>query len=117
MFRLGGDFLGSQRGAGSVLSIVSVFLLLILLVSAAIFVRVINLRATLQAHADQAALAAADASRGLVQGSPCQLAFEIAENAEFELTLCKVEGYFARIVLETRVIGLSITGVSVAGPP
>lgn len=117
MFRQGGEILRSERGAGSVLGILTMMLLLILMVSTAIFVRVINLRATLQAYADQAALAAADASRGLVQGTPCQLAYEIAENAGFELTLCKVEGYFSRIVLETRVIGLSITGVSVAGPP
>jgi secretion/DNA translocation related TadE-like protein len=69
------------------------------------------------AAADQAALAAADAVRGLVTGAPCDRAAELARANETELVDCAVDGAVVTVEVRASIAGVAVAARSTAGPP
>ncbi len=72
--------------------------------------------------ADLAALAAADAARGLTQGEPCEVAGEVAGRHGVELESCQQIGAQGHIVDVTTSVQISYmlgaaSGRARAGPP
>ena len=72
--------------------------------------------------ADLSALAAADAARGLRDGSPCVVAAAVASHHATRLTGCVIEGASGHIVRVHTEVGFSpvlppATGRARAGPP
>ncbi|MEY2693690.1 MAG: hypothetical protein RL142_38 [Actinomycetota bacterium] len=98
-----------ERGSGSVLAIGIIAALLSLVTAFAIPLNRALEQQRLQVMADNAAVAAADALRGLVAGSPC----EVARSLSAEVTLCEVIGSDVRIELRDG----SLTARARAGEP
>lgn len=86
-----------ERGSGSVLAIGIIAAMLCLVTVFAIPLNQALEQQRLQVMADNAAVAAADALRGLVAGSPC----EVARSFSAEVTLCEVIGSDVRVELRT----------------
>ncbi len=82
-----------DRGSGSVLAIGIIAAMLCLVTVFAIPLNRGLEQRRLQVEADNAAVAAADALRGLVAGSPC----DVARSFSAEVTLCEVIGSDIRI--------------------
>lgn len=110
----------SERGSGTVLAlglglvvITAVALLLLLAQSAVAASRA-------AAAADLAALAAADAARGITSGEPCAVAREVALKNDAAMVACS-EGPDATVQVRTELgagpfLGAA-TGLARAGPP
>lgn len=110
----------SERGSGTVLAlglglvvIAAVALLLLLAQSAVAASRA-------AAAADLAALAAADAARGITSGEPCAVAREVALKNDAAMVACS-EGADATVQVRTELgagpfLGAA-TGLARAGPP
>ena len=67
--------------------------------------------------ADSAALAAADAASGLVDGVPCDRAAEIASAAGGELTGCDLDGLIATVTVSGSFGRFAAMASARAGPP
>jgi len=67
--------------------------------------------------ADAAALAAADAASGVVEGSPCERAGEIARAAGTELAACELDGVTATVTVAGTFGRFAATASARAGPP
>jgi secretion/DNA translocation related TadE-like protein len=112
--------LPSERGAGTVLALglglvlITALALLLLLAQSAVAAS----RAA--AAADLAALAAADAARGITSGEPCAVAREVALKNNAAMVACS-EGPDATVQVRTELsagpfLGAA-TGLARAGPP
>ena len=89
-----------EQGSGSVLA-VGVIAAMVCLIS--VFAIPLNRaleQRRLQVMADSAAIAAADALRGLVAGSPCEVALSFSA----EVTFCEVIGNDVRIELRDGIL-------------
>jgi secretion/DNA translocation related TadE-like protein len=111
---------GDEQGSGTVLA-VGLGLLVILLISMAMLLAQAGVHAhRAAAAADLAALAAADAARGLSPGEPCSVAAETASRHNASLTSCVLEGdgiVEIRTRLQQETVLGAATGHSRAGPP
>ena len=67
--------------------------------------------------ADAAALAAADAASGAIDGEPCARATEIAAISGAQLTACDLDGLVATVPVSAPFGRLSSTVSARAGPP
>ncbi|WP_375385596.1 helicase [uncultured Microbacterium sp.] len=67
--------------------------------------------------ADAAALAAADAASGAVQGVPCDRAAEIAAAGGAAMRSCELDGLIATIVVAAEFARLPAVAAARAGPP
>jgi len=67
--------------------------------------------------ADAAALAAADAASGAIDGDPCARAAEIASASASQVTACELVGLVATVTVSAPFGWLSATAVARAGPP
>lgn len=67
--------------------------------------------------ADNAAIAAADAARGLVPDSPCPVAERVAEANRAELRSCEVDGYVVTVEVGASIWGVPLRARATAGPP
>jgi len=67
--------------------------------------------------ADAAALAAADAASGVVEGAPCERAAEIAVAAGSELAACELDGVIATVTVTGTFGRFAATASARAGPP
>jgi secretion/DNA translocation related TadE-like protein len=83
---------GTERGAGTVLATGLVLLLCLMLVAVAAVIQAGMVSAQAGKAADLAALAGADAARGLLAGEPCSLAAEVADKQEAEMSVCRRSG-------------------------
>jgi secretion/DNA translocation related TadE-like protein len=106
-----------ERGAGSVLVIGIIAALAIMTGVTLPLCAVLVSRATTAGAADAAAIAAADARRGIVAGYPCEVAGEVAAANRVTLTDCAVDGLVATVRVEQTILGFSVTGSASAGPP
>ncbi|MCH8561518.1 flp pilus-assembly TadE/G-like family protein [Nesterenkonia sp. LB17] len=125
--------LSEERGSGTVLALGLIMVLLILLAAAQTLSMVAASSAQAARGADLAALAGADAARGLSTGSPCTVAEAVAARNAVELTSCTVTGEYRTEVLVSTVVpilperlldaggvdlsGLLSRGAARAGPP
>ena len=111
---------GDELGSGTVLA-VGLGLLLILLISVAMLLAQAGVHAQrAAAAADLAALAAADAARGLSPGEPCSVAADTASRHNASLSSCVLEGggiVEVRTRLHQETVLGAATGHSRAGPP
>jgi hypothetical protein len=85
-----------ERGSGSVVALGIIASILMLVSVFAIPLNESLRQARLQVLADSAAIAAADALRGLVAGSPC----DVARSFHEKVTLCEVIGNDVRLELQ-----------------
>jgi secretion/DNA translocation related TadE-like protein len=67
--------------------------------------------------ADAAALAAADATSGLVPGTGCELAAQVATRNGASLTSCEVDGPVAVVAVVVSSLGIELVASARAGPP
>lgn len=67
--------------------------------------------------ADAAALAAANTRAGLVDGSPCERAEQVASANGVVLIRCSIDGLVVTVATERRVLGIPVGAVATAGPP
>jgi secretion/DNA translocation related TadE-like protein len=81
-----------DRGAGTVLAVGLVLLLCLMLAVVASVLQAGMASARAGKAADLAALAGADAARGLLAGDPCTLAAEVAGKQDAELSACSRSG-------------------------
>lgn len=88
-----------ERGSGTVLALGLIMVLLLLLATVHILSMVAASSAQAARGADLAALAGADAARGLSTGSPCTVATEVAARNAVELTSCTAVGKHGTEVL------------------
>lgn len=70
----------------------------------------------LRVQADQIAVAAADSARGLITGSPCQTADQMATMYMVSLDSCRIVGFDSFIRLRSVVVGIELLASSRAGP-
>lgn len=108
-----------ERGAGSVLGLALVAVLLSLTLAVVGLSRAVHARGTAQVAADLGALAAAQALHGVVPVDPCAVAGEVVAANQAELTGCREEG--GDVVVSTRVAladgtGLAARAQARAGP-
>ena len=99
---------------------VTVFATLMSLLAAALILIQVQVAASRAAvAADLAALAAADAARGLMIGDPCTLAEQTVTAHGASMTSCQIDdpGVAHIHVSMTAPIGLDTTAESRAGPP
>ncbi|WP_104086315.1 Rv3654c family TadE-like protein [Arthrobacter sp. GMC3] len=113
--------LGREEGAGTVLAAGLAMVLLTLLIGLMWLGQAVNMAAKAATSADLAALAAADAARGLTAGEPCPIAADLVGRQGGVLVSCEVVGKNADTVqIEVSVrTGLPwpAYGKSRAGPP
>ncbi|MBO0597020.1 hypothetical protein I2487_15295 [Nesterenkonia sp. E16_10] len=128
--RPAGRFSG-ERGSGTVLALGLIMVLLLLLAATQVLSMVAASSAQAARGADLAALAGADAARGLSSGSPCTVAEAVAVRNAVELTSCTVTGGDGTEVLVRTAVpilperlmdgvdlsGLVGRGAARAGPP
>ncbi|MEV4900349.1 Rv3654c family TadE-like protein [Citricoccus sp. NPDC055426] len=109
----------AESGAGSITVLLTVFLTLVLLGATAALGTSVTAAARAAGAADLAALAAADAARGLVAADPCTLAAQTARRHGAELTACTAEGDgTARVQARyTSALPWPAHGQARAGPP
>ncbi|MCK6212550.1 flp pilus-assembly TadE/G-like family protein [Georgenia sp. EYE_87] len=112
---------GGDRGAGSVLGLALVAVLLVLTLAVVGVARAVHARGTAQAAADLGALAAATALQDLTgsAGDPCAVAGRVVAVNGAELTACRTRG--EEVVVATRVpladgTGLAARASARAGP-
>ncbi len=67
--------------------------------------------------ADAAALAAADAASGAVDGAPCDRAAQIASRAVAEVVSCEVDGLIATVRVGAAFGSIPTSAIARAGPP
>ncbi|MGJ9373384.1 Rv3654c family TadE-like protein [Nesterenkonia sp. CF4.4] len=122
-----------DRGSGTVLALGLIMALLVLLAATQVLSMVAVSSAQAARGADLAALAGADAVRGISTGSPCAVAEAVASRNDVKLISCTVIGedstevlvHTAAPILPDRLIhagGLDLSGLlsrgsARAGPP
>jgi len=112
----------TERGSGTVLAVGLALVLLFLLAGIVLLVQAQVAGSRAATAADLAALAGADAARGLASGDPCQVAAGVVARHGATLAACAVEDVLGTIV-EVRTT-IAIPGMSWqahgrarAGPP
>jgi len=112
-------FLSAERelGAGSVLGLALMLGILALAIGGLGAYAALPQRNALQAASDSAALTAANAASGRIQGYPCDLAAQAAELNGAELASCDLEGLEVTVEVSGTVLGIAVSIASRAGPP
>ncbi|WP_312856742.1 Rv3654c family TadE-like protein [Arthrobacter mobilis] len=107
---------GRQQGAGTVLAAGLALVLCMMLAALAGVVQAGLASARAGKAADLAALAAADAARGLVEGEPCTLAARVAGEQDAQLRGCRRSGTGGVVVdVDTAVPLPAVWGLFTAG--
>lgn len=89
----------NEAGAGTILALSIIFLILGIFSASSIFSLQILGNTRLQATTESIALAAADALRGVSSGYPCIVAKDIAANNQLVLERCRIVGF--EVFIET----------------
>lgn len=111
-----------EAGAGTALTAGIAMAALLLLSVVVLFAQASVAASRAATAADLSALAAADAARGLRDGSPCLVAAEVARHHDAQLTACSIRGESGHIVqVHTEVRSVPAlppaAGRARAGPP
>lgn len=109
-----------ERGAGTVLALGLGAVVMAMLLGLLFLAQAGVMASRAASAADLAALAAADAARGLASGEPCAVAADVAEKHDTRLTSCTVAGGNV-VEVATEVANAFRWGVATgrarAGPP
>ncbi len=106
-----------ERGAGSVLGLALVLGIVSLTVCGLGAYAALPAKHALQAAADSAALTAANAASGRIQGYPCTLAEETAGLNGAALESCDLDGLEVTVYVSGTVLGIPVSAAARAGPP
>ncbi|WP_294178122.1 Rv3654c family TadE-like protein [uncultured Schumannella sp.] len=113
-----GDRAGAREtGSGSVLGLALLGALVALALAAVALGGALVERQRVIGAADNAALAAADAARGIVPGSPCLVAEQVTAANRTELRSCEVDGYIVTVEAAASLGGVVVRARATAGPP
>ncbi len=104
-------------GAGSILAVGILAVSAISALTVAAWASGVAVDQRVTAAADSAALAGADAIRGLVPGAGCEVAARVAEGNGVELASCVVSGTVVQVQTRATWAGVSLTARAAAGPP
>ncbi|MFK4299410.1 secretion/DNA translocation related TadE-like protein [Arthrobacter sp. GAS37] len=110
----------AEHGSGTVLAVVLGFVVMICMAAALTLAQAMAMAHRAASAADLAALAGADAARGLTTGDPCVVASETAARHGASLSACTAgEGGIVEIrtELDRGAVFGTATGRSRAGPP
>ena len=108
-----------ERGAGTVLALALGGVVMALLLGLLLVAQAAVMASRAASAADLAALAAADAARGLIPGEPCAVAAGVAGRHDAKITACTVAGDVVEVGTElphSFQWGVA-TGRARAGPP
>lgn len=109
-----------ERGSGTVLAVGLALTVLAAMAIALLFVQAAVFAGRAASAADLAALAAADALRGLTEGEPCTVALEVASRHGATVVSC-IEGAGQTVEVRTELVERTVagpaTGQARAGPP
>ena len=109
-----------DHGSGTVLALALGMVVLMGAVVIAMLGQAATMSSRAAAAADLAALAAADAARGITSGDPCAVAGEIARRHEAKVLSC-AEGPGNTVQVRTQLAAGTVfgsaTGLARAGPP
>lgn len=109
-----------ERGAGTVLAAGLALTVLLVMAVVLLFAQAAVFAGRAASAADLAALAAADALRGLTEGEPCTVALQVAARHGAALVSC-VEGAGQTVEVRTELVERTLagpaTGHARAGPP
>lgn len=109
---------GSERGAGTVLNTAVIAVMLMVLLTLTVLGTAMARIASVQAAVDSAALAAADAARGLRAGEPCQLAGAFLRTEFPESALgCEQRAAVVTVWSDQSFLGFRLRIIARAGPP
>jgi Tfp pilus assembly protein PilX len=108
---------GADDGAGAALAVALVAAMVVLFTLLAATAVVLDAHRRVEATADAAALAGADAALGNATGVPCDRASGITAAAGLLLERCEQRDTLVRVRVSTSVLGLPLAAVAVAGPP
>jgi secretion/DNA translocation related TadE-like protein len=106
-----------ELGAGSVLGLAITLGISTLAIGGLTAYAALPQRNVLQSAADSAALTAANAVSGRIQGYPCDLASQAAELNGAELVSCDLQGLEVTVQVSGTVLGIAVSIASRAGPP
>jgi secretion/DNA translocation related TadE-like protein len=108
-----------EKGSGTVLALVLAFAVMALLAGVLILAQAGVMASRAASAADLAALAAADAARGISSGEPCAVAGSVLEQHSATLIACEVGGEVVEVSaeLEQSFLFGAATGRARAGPP
>lgn len=109
--------MSSDRGAGAVLALALLAATALLALAACALGAGLTARQRVIGAADSAALAAADAVRGIVSGVPCEVAGRVAAANGAVLSGCAIDGDVATVELADSWGGIALVARSRAGPP
>lgn len=111
---------GSELGSGTVLAMALGLLVMLAAAWIVLLSQAAIMASRASASADLAALAAADAARGITAGEPCRVAEEVARRNGARMLNC-AEGAGSTVLVRTELIAGTIfgaaTGDARAGPP
>ena len=108
--------LRDDHGAGSVLAVAIVGVLVAVTALALPLYMVLAAKQAAGGAADAAALAAADVRVGIVPGEPCVVAASVARANGAELGACEFDGLVVTVTAHTRVAGFAVEASATAGP-
>jgi secretion/DNA translocation related TadE-like protein len=106
-----------EAGAGSVLGLSLILGIATLALGSLSVYSALPQRHALQAAADSASLAGANAASGRIQGYPCDLAAQAAALNGAELDSCELQGLEVTVQVSGAVLGITVSIASRAGPP
>lgn len=106
-----------DRGSGSVLAITVMMLTVALSVAVIIAVAAFTHLYRMQGVADAAALAGADAARGIISADPCLIAADLASAQGVILQHCEQSGEVVTIRFHADVLMFRLAFSAQAGPP
>lgn len=107
----------SECGAGSILAVTVLAMIVATMLLVAPLTRALVIRAGVAGVADASALAAADVARGIVPGVPCEIAASIATSNGALLDKCRVDGVIVTVRVRVVVFAFPVTATATAGPP
>ena len=106
-----------DRGAGAVLALAIVAVVVVVGLAAVVLAGGLAARQRVIGASDLAALAGADAASGAVPGAPCAVAARIASADGARLASCKIDGLVVDVTVLGSFSGIPLTAHSRAGPP
>ena len=114
--RKSSGWLDNQRGAGTILALMIIFVILGIFSAGSIFSLHLLGKTRLQATTDSIALAATDALRGVSSGYPCIVAKDIATQNQLVLDRCRIVGFEVFIETSLEIAGVLHKARARAGP-
>ena len=106
-----------DAGSGSLLAVAIIGAMIASLAVGVPLLIGIGIRQSVDDAADASALAGADVSAGIVAGSPCTVAADVARANGARLEGCAVDGLVVTVRTRAEFLGVALAASATAGPP